>query len=75
MFEELNNAFPDHTHFYEVVGLSMSEAMERCARLTGDSGMVMNHHGLVVFAVKHNLGNGIEWLRPVAGTPIDVEIE
>lgn len=75
MFEELNNAFPNHTHFYEVLGITMNEAMDRCARLTGDDPMVMNYNGKIVFALKHDLGNGIEWLHPVPGSPIDVASE
>jgi hypothetical protein len=75
MFEELNNAFPDHTHFYEVLGITMNEAMDRCARLTGDNPQVMNYNGNIIFALKHDLGNGIEWLRPVSGSPIDVVTE
>ena len=75
MFEELNNAFPDHTHFYEVLGITMSEAMDRCARLTGDNPQVMNYNGNIIFALKHDLGTGIEWLRPVSGSPIDVVTE
>ena len=75
MFEELNNAFPNHTHFYEVLGITMNEAMDRCARLTGDDPLVMNYNGKIVFALKHDLGNGIEWLRPVIGSPIDVSAE
>jgi len=74
MFEELNNAFPNHTHFYEVSGLVMTEAMERCARLTGDDGHVLNYQGKIIFAVKHALDTAdIAWLNPVSGSPIDGE--
>lgn len=74
MFEELNNAFPNHTHFYEVNGLVLSDAMERCARLTGDDGHVLNYQGKVIFAVKHALTtDNIDWLNPVSGSPIDSE--
>jgi hypothetical protein len=73
MFDELNAAFPYHSNFYEVSGLVMSEAMERCARLTGDDGMVFNFQGKIIFAVKHALDTAnISWLNPVAGSPIDV---
>jgi len=75
MFQELNNAFPDHTHFYEVLGITMNEAMDRCARLTGDNPQVMNYNGNIIFALNHDLGTGIEWLRPVSGSPIDVVTE
>lgn len=75
MFDELNNAFPNHTHFYEVLGITMNEAMDRCARLTGDDPLVMNYNGKIVFALKHDLGTGIEWMKPVTGSPIDVSAE
>jgi len=74
MFEELNNAFPNHTHFYEVNGMVMSDAMERCARLSGDDGHVFNYQGKIIFAVKHALETtDISWLNPVTGSPIDGE--
>jgi hypothetical protein len=53
----------------------MNEAMDRCARLTGDDPLVMNYNGKIVFALKHDLGNGIEWMKPVTGSPIDVSAE
>jgi hypothetical protein len=72
MFDELNAAFPEHTNFYEVNGLVLSEAMERCARLTGDNGLVFNYNGKIIFAVKHwQETTDIEWLNPVAGSPIE----
>lgn len=74
MFEELNAAFPEHSHFYEVNGLVMSEAMDRCARLSGDNGLVFNYQGKVIFAVTHELSTAdIAWINPVAGSPIDIE--
>lgn len=74
MFNELNNAFPDHTHFYEVKGLTLTEALDRCARMTGDSGNVFNYQGKIIFAVKHSLGTDLAWAELVAGSPIDGEI-
>jgi hypothetical protein len=72
MFDELNNTFPGHTHFYEVSGLMMSDAMERCARLTLDDGHVLNYQGKIIFAVKHALETAdISWLNPVPGSPVD----
>lgn len=74
MFEELNNAFPNHSHFYEVNGLVLSDAMERCARLTGEDGHILNYQGKIIFAVKHALETAdISWLNPVSGSPIDGE--
>lgn len=74
MFNELNDAFPDHTHFYEIKGLTLSEALDRCARMTGDNGQVFNYQGKIIFAVKHSLGNELPWADPVSGSPIDGEV-
>jgi hypothetical protein len=73
MYNELNAAFPRHTHFYEVTGLAMSEALDRCARVTGGDGEVLNYQGKIIFAVSHSLGTGIDFLVAVEGSPIDVE--
>lgn len=73
MFDVLNAAFPNHTHFYIVNGLSMSDALDRCARMTGDDGQVFNYNNQIIFAVKHNLETvDIPWLDPVPGSPVDV---
>lgn len=75
MYEELNAAFPGHTHFYEVGNMTMGEALERCARMTGDDGQVLNFQGKIIFAVKHALATTeITWLNPVAGSPVDAEV-
>ena len=74
MFNELNEAFPEHTHFYEVKGLTLTEALDKCARMTGDSGQVFNYQGKIVFAVKHSLGTDLPWAIPVPGSPIDGEV-
>jgi len=72
-FTELDAAFPGHTHFFNVSGLSFSEALDRCARLTGDAAEVLNYNGMIIFAVKHALEtDGIPWLNPVPGSPVDV---
>jgi hypothetical protein len=72
MYNELNNIFPDHFYFYEVGNMSFGDALERCARLTGDDGHVVNYQGRIVFAVKHKLvTDDISWLNPVPGSPIE----
>lgn len=72
MYNDLNNIFPDHFHFYEVGNMSFSDALERCARLTGDDGHVVNYQGKIIFAVKHKIEtDDISWLNPVPGTPIE----
>ena len=73
MYDSLNAAFPNHTHFYVVNGLSMADALDRCARMTGDDGQVFMYNNSMVFAVKHALDTAlIPWLDPVAGSPVDV---
>lgn len=73
MFQELNDAFPQYTHFYTVSGMTMSEALDKCARLTGDNGHVFQYNGSTIFAAKHDVESvDIPWLDPVPGTPIDV---
>jgi len=75
MFEELDKMFPGHGHFYEVAGFTVNEALERCARLTVDGDdYVTQVNGKIIFVSKTKLDvNGIPWLNPVAGTPVDVD--
>lgn len=76
MFEELNAAYPNQSYFYVVNGLPMADALERCARLTGDDAHVVNYNNQIIFASAHPIGvnaSGIEWLTPVAGSPVDAE--
>ena len=71
MFDELNAAFPDHTHFYEVVGLSLADAMDRSARLTGGDCHILNYQGKIIFAVQHDVNvSGFDWLVNVPGAPV-----
>lgn len=72
MFNDLNAAFPNFTHFYTVNGLSMADALDRCARLTGDDGNVFHYQNQIVFALTHSLGTDIPWLSAVPGTPEEV---
>ena len=65
MYTELNDAFPSHSFFYEVVGLQFGDALERCARMTGDDGRVFNYQGKIIFAAQHDLGNDNNWLMPI----------
>lgn len=76
LYEQLSEQFPQHSHFFEVRGMTFGDALERCARLTGDAGEVLNLDGRVIFACKHDIGAGavdIDWLWPVEGTPVDVQ--
>lgn len=75
MFNELNSAFPNHTHFYEVMGLQLGEAMDRAARLSGADTHVLNYQGKIIFAVQHELDvTGIDWLTEVPGSPVAEEV-
>jgi hypothetical protein len=70
MYEQLNEAFPQQTHFYTVNGLTMADALERCARLTGENAHVFNYNGQIIFALNHDLGSDLDFLTPVPGTPV-----
>lgn len=72
MFDELNSAFPNHSHFYEVNGLGLAEAMESCARIAAGDPHILNYNGKIIFAVQHAISvEGIDWLLEVAGAPVD----
>jgi hypothetical protein len=74
MFDELNSSFPDHTHFYEVIGLSLTDAMESCARLAAGDPQIFNYNGKIIFAVQNNVSvTDIPWLTEVPGSPTVVE--
>lgn len=74
-YDDLYNAFPHHDYFYEVVGLSMAQALETCARVTGAPAHVINFGGGMVLATQHALGDGITWLRAIPGNPAPAEPE
>jgi hypothetical protein len=71
-FDTLNELFPNQFYFYQYLGGDMNSALELCARLTGDSSHVVQRDGNIYFAVAHNLGSDIPYLRAVDGQPIDV---
>jgi hypothetical protein len=64
--------FPSHTHFYQVNLPTMNEALDRCARMTGDLGHVFTYNGMIVMAVQHSLGNDNPWLTEIADPNPDV---
>jgi len=72
LFDELDNMFPSHTHFYQVNLPTMNEALDRCARMTGDLGHVFTYNGMIVMAVQHSLGNDNPWLTEIADPNPDV---
>jgi hypothetical protein len=68
-YDDLNNVFLHHSFFYTVSGLSMNEAIERCARLSSNPVHVTTINGGIVLASMTDLGSEIPWLIPVAGNP------
>lgn len=73
-YTELSTAYPSFSHFYEVTNLSLPDAMDRCARMTGEEGHVVQFNGRIYFTVKHEIGNDNDWLTLVPGTPTDAEV-
>jgi hypothetical protein len=61
-YDELKIAFPNFSHFYIVNGITLDEAMDRCARLTGDDAHVLNFNNQLLFAAQHEISNDIPWL-------------
>lgn len=73
MFEELNAMFPDHTHFYEIVGMGITEAMDFGARMAAGDPHVINYNGKIIFAVQHAIDvSNNDLLQEVPGTPVAV---
>ena len=73
-YSELLAAYPAYSYFYEVINLSLADAMDRCARMTGDEGHVVQFNGRTFFTVKHEIGNDNDWLKLVEGSPTDVDV-
>jgi len=67
MYEELNRIFPNQWWFYEVVGLTLTEAMDRCARMTGQQAHVVNYQGKIVFASVDEIDTSVSWLSLIGG--------
>ena len=74
LYEELNTAMPQQ-HFYEVIGLTFGEALDRCARMTGNEGNVFTFNGKTIFAIHHSIGGDNDWLVPVDGQPAETPAE
>ena len=70
-YDDMSAQFSGYTHFYEFTGGSFSQALEMCARLTSQEGQVAQRNGKIIFAVRHDLGNEISWLRAVDGQPLE----
>jgi hypothetical protein len=73
LYEQLNTAFPNQWWFYEIVGLNINDAMDRCARLLGSEGHVVNYQGRIVLASGNELSHvDIPWLNLIGGPPTDI---
>lgn len=76
LYEQLNDAFPNQWWFYEVVGLNINDAMDRCARLLGTEGHVVNFQGRTVLASGNELSfQDIPWLNLIGGPPVTIDVE
>lgn len=73
MYDDMKSIFQSYTHFYIFTGGSMAQAIELCARLTGNDGQVASRNGQIIFAVRHSIGTEIPWLVPVEGQAEDVQ--
>jgi hypothetical protein len=72
LYDDLNTVFPDHYYFYTVGNMDMSQALDVCARLSGEDTHVIQYQGMTVFAVKHQIGDGSvlpNFLTAVPGNP------
>ena len=68
-YNEINAMFPTHNFFYSVNGMSMNDALEHAARLSGYDSHVVNLNGQIVLATVTSIGTDIPWARPVNGNP------
>lgn len=77
LYDELNEMFPSHNYFYTVTLPTIGEALDRCARLTGDPSHVFQYQGQTIMCVQHPLvdsdNGGVNWLRAIPGNPVDEE--
>lgn len=64
MFDKLNEMFPGAS-FYEVVGMTHSDAIELCARLSVDRDHLIEINGKVVYIVPESIGTSVDFLSPI----------
>ena len=74
LYNELNTVMPQQ-HFYEVISLSFADALDRCARMTGNEGNVFTFNGKTIFACHHPINGDNDWLVAVEGTPVETATE
>jgi hypothetical protein len=76
LYEQLNEAFPNQWWFYEVIGLNLNDAMDRCARILGAEGHVVNYQNRIVLASGNELSyQEIPWLNLIGGPPTTIDVE
>jgi hypothetical protein len=76
LYEQLNEAFPNQWWFYEVIGLNLNDAMDRCARILGTEGHVVNYQNRIVLASGNELSyQEIPWLNLIGGPPTTIDVE
>jgi hypothetical protein len=75
LYEQLNEAFPNQWWFYEVVGLNINDAMDRCARLLGTEGHVVNYQNKIILASGNELSHqDIPWLNLIGGPEVVIDV-
>jgi hypothetical protein len=75
LYEQLNEAFPNQWWFYEVVGLNINDAMDRCARLLGTEGHVVNYQNKIILASGNELSyQDIPWLNLIGGPEVVIDV-
>ena len=49
--------------------MDISEALDKCGRLSRDAAQVIQYQGAIVFASTHAVSSDVPFLTPVAGNP------
>ena len=64
MFEKLSEMFPG-AKYYEVIGHTHSEAVEKCSRLSLDNDHVIEVSGKVVYICGADIDIDIDWMAQI----------
>lgn len=65
LYEELDGMFPNHTHYYIVNVPDISEALDRCGRLSHGSPHVIQYSGMIILVSPSAISNDITWLTEI----------
>ena len=65
LFEELDEMFPSHSHFYVVNLSTMNEALDKCARVCVGIPQLINYSGQMILVSQSGLSNDISWLTEI----------